>query len=369
MMRWSVRMTKGYFFTGFPGFICNQLIREVYKTNPSDKIFVLVIPSMVEKAEKEKELIIQEFQIHPDKFNIIVGDITKPYIFTDDNRIQFTQEITHVFHLAAIYDLAVPKDIAYRINVNGTTHINNWVKTLPLLERYVYFSTAYVAGLREGLLLETELIRPMNFKNYYEETKYEAEITVEELKKQIPITIIRPGIVKGNTYTGETIKFDGPYFILHFFDRLKFLPYIPYLGSNKAIINLVPIDYILKATTYLSFHPNGIGKTYHLTDPKPYFVTEIYELLMEELIQKKPKGKVPLKLAKFFLQFKQTQRLLKVEREALDYFEWEGRFDCSVAQNDLLGSGIACPDFKEGLKAMVSFYKENKNKQEYQIKI
>lgn len=364
-------MTNGYFFTGFPGFICNQLIREVWNNNPSGKIIVLVLPAMVEKAQREMELLLEEFQLASDCFRIIVGDITNPSIFSSTplEKEQLSKEITHVFHLAAIYDLAVPKDMAYRVNVLGTKHINEWVKTLPLLQRYVYFSTAYVAGMREGMLFENELVRPEKFKNFYEETKYEAEILVEEMKKQIPVTIIRPGIVKGNTSTGETIKFDGPYFILHFFDRLKFLPYIPYLGNSESVINLVPIDYILKATTYLSFHENGKGKTYHLTDPNPYSVTEIYELLMSELLNKKPKGRLPLRLAKIFLQYKPIQRLLKVEKEALDYFEWKGSFDCSIAQADLLGSGIVCPDFKEGLQPMVSFYKENKHKQEYQVHI
>jgi nucleoside-diphosphate-sugar epimerase len=364
-------MAKAYFFTGFPGFICNQLIREVWKTKPSEKIIVLTVPSMVDKAYKEIELLLAELQLPTESIQIVVGDITDPAIFhlDDQEKEQLSLEVGHVFHLAAIYDLAVPKDIAYSVNVKGTENINNWVVTLPHLERYTYFSTAYVAGKREGILKETELIRPNNFKNFYEETKYEAEILVDDLKSKIPITIIRPGIVRGNTETGETIKFDGPYFILHFFDRLKFLPIIPYLGNSDSEINLVPIDFILKATTYLSFSPKGVGKTYHLTDPNPYCVKNIYEMLMKELLHKVPKGTLPLKLAKYFLQFKSIERLLNVEREALDYFEWKGKFDCSIAQKDLEGTGIKCPDFKEGLSPMVSFYQKNKHKKEFQIKI
>jgi nucleoside-diphosphate-sugar epimerase len=364
-------MAKAYFFTGFPGFICNQLIREVWKTKPTEKLIVLTVPAMVEKAHKEKELLLKEFQLPIEAIQIVVGDITEPSIFhlNEKEKEQLSHEVGHVFHLAAIYDLAVPREIAYAVNVKGTENINKWVLGLPHLERYIYFSTAYVAGKREGVLKETELIRPTQFKNFYEETKYEAEVLVEDLKKQIPITIIRPGIVRGNTETGETIKFDGPYFILHFFERLKFLPIIPYLGNSTAEINLVPIDYILKATTYLSFSQKGIGKTYHLTDPHPYTVKNIYEMLMKESLHKNPKGILPLKAAKFFLQFKTIERLLNVEREALDYFEWKGKFDCYNAQKDLEGSGIICPDFKEGLSPMVSFYKKNKHKKEFQIKI
>jgi nucleoside-diphosphate-sugar epimerase len=364
-------MKKAYFFTGFPGFICNKLIREVWLSNPSEKIILLTMPHMLEKAEVEVELLQKDLNLNFDQIQLIVGDITESTIFhTDENvKVQLENEVTHVFHLAAVYDLAVPKEIAFRVNVDGTRNITNWVKTLPHLERYTYFSTAYVAGKREGILKETELVRPRQFKNFYEETKFEAELIVNQAKSEIPTTIIRPGIVKGHTQTGETIKFDGPYFILHFFNRVRFLPIIPYLGNSDAEINLVPIDYILKATSYLSSHPIGVGKTYHLTDPNPYKVKEIYEMLLEEYLNMKPKGTVPLNLAKFFLGPKRFQRLLKVEKEALDYFEWRGRFDSSIAQADLKDSGIYCPDFKEGLPSMVNFFRKNQHRQEFQIKI
>ena len=75
-------------------------------------------------------------------------------------------------------------------------------------------------GKREGKLLETELIRPYSFKNHYEETKFEAELLVEELKKDVAVTIIRPGIVRGHSKTGETIKFDGPYFFMNMIDQI-----------------------------------------------------------------------------------------------------------------------------------------------------
>lgn len=84
---------------------------------------------------------------------------------------------------------------------------------------------------------------------------------VESLKSEIPVTIIRPGIVKGHNSTGETIKFDGPYFILNFIDRLRFLPILLNFGQSEAVINLVPIDYIIAATTHLSFLEEGKGKT------------------------------------------------------------------------------------------------------------
>lgn len=364
-------MALGYFFTGFPGFISNQLIREVLrKNNHEGKIYVLVLPSMKEKAEAERQNILNDFSLRQDQFEIIEGDITKPGLaIAALKSAELSEAVTHVFHLAAIYDLAVPKDIAFLVNVEGTRNVNEWVKTLKYIKRYTYFSTAFVAGKREGMLYENELVKPDEFKNFYEETKYEAEVLVDSLKKDVPVTIIRPGIVKGHSRTGETIKFDGPYFIMNFIDRLSFMPFLPQLGKGDTVVNLVPVDYIIEATTYLSFADQGAGKTYHLTDPKPYKVSELYEMMMQELLQKKPKGSVPLGLAKAGLNLKSLRRYLGVEKEALDYFTWRGYFDSSQAQEDLQGSGITCPDFKDGISAMASFYRQNKHEPSYQINI
>lgn len=248
-------MENGYFFTGFPGFISNQLIREVLRSNNGEgKVYVLVLPSMVEEANAEKRAIMNDFSLEEERFEVIEGDITAVGLAIQSEKDDYlTESVTHVFHLAAIYDLAVPRELAFRVNVDGTRNVNEWVKSLKNIQRYTYFSTAYVGGKREGMLYESELIKPPAFKNFYEETKYEAEVLVHALKAEVPVTIIRPGIVKGHSKTGETIKFDGPYFIMNFIDRLSFLPFLPRLGKGDSVVNIVPVDYIIEATTYLTF--------------------------------------------------------------------------------------------------------------------
>lgn len=356
-------MSKTYFFTGYPGFIASSFIKHMLQNgNYAKHIYLLVQPQLLDKARLELE----KLQMEKELFTLVPGDITKPNLDVDIP----LQEVTHVFHLAAVYDLAVPEDIARTVNVEGTRNVNDWVQTLPKLERYVYFSTAYVAGKREGRILETELEMNQSFKNHYEHTKFEAEVLVKKLIDQgVPATIIRPGIVVGNSLSGETIKFDGPYFILNFFERLKFLPFIPYLGKGLATGNFVPIDYILKATVYLAHADQGVGKTYHLTDPNPYRVKDVYRMLMEEFLGRKPIGMIPLSMARLFLSIPAFRKWTRVEKEALDYFSCMAEFDSTQAQKDLKNSGITCPDFKDVLLPMVQFYKEHKNDPNKHIKI
>src|SRR5699024_642320 len=101
-------------------------------------------------------------------------------------------------------------------------------------QRCIYFSTAYVAGMREGIVYETALIHDSPFRNYYKQTKYLPEIEVEALKMKIPTTIIRPSVVKGHSQTGYTTKFDGLYFFLNFFDKLQFSPVISMIDNSQV---------------------------------------------------------------------------------------------------------------------------------------
>ncbi|KIQ94289.1 Mercuric reductase [Anoxybacillus thermarum] len=209
-------MGNVYFFTGFPGFISSMLLEELIAKWTPEKIYTLVLPSMKEKAMEEKERICSSTHFPQAKWEIVEGDITKSNLSLLEKQLHMlAQSVTHVFHLAAIYDLAVPEDIARIVNVEGTKQVNEWVSLLPHLQRYVYFSTAYVSGTRQGVIFEHELDKGQSFKNHYEETKFLAEVAVREVAHNVPTTIIRPGIVVGHSKTGETMKFDGLYFMLN----------------------------------------------------------------------------------------------------------------------------------------------------------
>ena len=357
-----------HFITGFPGFISRQIIVELIQQKKVGTIYAVVLPTqLVIAREVVKELVKDSPNVN---IVIVEGDITLPNMgMADETLQQVRDEVTVVWHLAALYDLAVPRDIAWRVNVHGTQMVNEFVQTLPRITRYMYFSTAYVAGTREGILREDELIRPTAFKNYYEETKFEAELLVEKMKTIVPTTIIRPGIVRGHSRTGETIKFDGPYFFINMIDNLSKLPVIPYVGKSTAYINVVPIDFIIKAVVYCSESTRAAGKTLHLTDPHPHPVEEVYRNMVWEVTGKLPKGRFPLVLARKGLDLKFVRQRLGVEKETLDYLTWAAQFDTAVANEVLKDSEIECADFIDSLPSMVAFYQLHKKDEHYHVQI
>lgn len=364
-------MKQTYFITGFPGFLAEQLLTQLFNDYPTeiDHVYMLTLPTTKVQAQNQLKHFVKDNDLNSDDFSLIEGDITQPNIGLQSSNNKFSDTITHVFHLAAVYDLAVPEELAYQVNVVGTENVNIWVQNLPHLKRYIYFSTAYISGKREGTIYETDLVHHEPFKNHYEETKYIAEVSVEALKTKVPLTIIRPGVVKGNSITGKTIKFDGLYFLLNVFDKLKFLPIIPMIGNEEVEGNFVPSDYVIKATSFLAINDIGINKTYHLTDPNPYLMSEIYTLLLAEYLNRKPTFYIPSSLTKQALACSSMRKWLTVEQEAIDYFIYDTQYDTTLAQQDLLLGNITCPDLKDTLPSMIEFYRKYKDDSKKQINI
>lgn len=336
--------------TGYPGFLASKLLKEMQHRNEETIFALLVHPNQLDKAKRLAE--------HHQNVELLAGDITKEGLgLTLEQSEWLREQVTHVFHLAAVYDLAVPKPIAEDVNVAGTANVNRFVQSLPNLERYVYFSTAYVSGTRTGLIKEDELEHGQAFKNHYESTKYTAEKLVAEL--DVPYTIIRPGVVVGHSVTGETIKFDGPYFIMRFLDRLQFMP-IPYLGKSEALFNVVPADYIINATLCLAQSEDAVNRAFHLTDPSPYESRELYRMICEELLGKTPSWTISPALVEMALSIPVLRRFFKVEKEALEYFRCTSQYDASGAKEVLAKGGVYCPDFKEYVPNMVKYYKAHR---------
>lgn len=349
--------------TGFPGFIASQLVRQLFHDNINTHIYAVVLPTELGKAQKEVANICAYYSNC--QIELLEGDITLPDLGLEANAIEkIIERVEVVWHLAAIYDLAVPREAAWKVNVHGTANVNEFVKKLPSLERYMYFSTAYIAGRRDGVLLETELVRPDAFKNYYEETKFEAELRVDDLKTEVPLTILRLGIVCGHSQTGEITKFDGPYFFMNLIDNLRNWPCIPFVGSKTATINVVPIDYVVKVATYLWRKQEAKGKTVHVTDPHPHTVEAMFYTMVKEMTGKKSLGRLPLNVTKKCLENLTLRKRLGIEYETVDYLNWHAEFDCREAQALLDGSHIVCPDYIDVLPKLVQFYQHNKHHKE-----
>ena len=107
-----------------------------------------------------------------------------------------------VIHGAASVSFSLPIDEARAINVEGTRRVLDLARQAGAHLDYV--GTAYVAGERTGLVLETELECGQGFRNTYERSKCEAEALVRSRVGEQSLTIYRPSII-AVSYTHLTL--------------------------------------------------------------------------------------------------------------------------------------------------------------------
>ncbi len=346
------------FLTGFPGFIAEKLVERL--TERDTRFFLLVQPQFVEKAKHDIGKIIRKTNLPLENFEIVEGDITLENLGISEKDLEIVRaETTDVHHLAAVYDLAVEQDLAYRVNVEGTRNLNEFVRRLPNLRRYNYVSTCYVAGRRKGEILETELEHDAGFRNFYEETKYLAEMEVEKLKSEIPTTIFRPSVVVGDSRTGETTKYDGVYYLMLYLRKAPNLLRFVNVGNKNVKLNLVPVDFVVEGIAALAGDESATGKTIALADPNPLTTEELFDAITEAMINKKSVIKPSPKLIEWSLHLKISPPLTGLPLSAVPYFFVPQTYKTSVSEKLLKPYNIVCPNFRTYVKNLLKYVEEN----------
>jgi thioester reductase-like protein len=351
-------MTTGetIFLTGFPGFIAGRLIERL--AADGGKFLLLVQPAFVERARAEIARLASESGA--DRFRIVEGDITKDRLGMSARDFDEARaEATSIFHLAAIYDLGVERDLATRVNLEGTRNVNGFARAVKNLRRYHYVSTCYVAGRRAGLIREDELRHDAGFRNHYEETKYLAEIAVDDLKRELPVTVHRPAVVCGDSVTGETAKYDGVYYLIKYLLMQPKLLSLANIGNRDVHLNVVPVDFVVEAIAALARDERAAGATVQLADPAPLTTYELFETIAHALARRGSLMMVPPLLVRKSLAFKVSEKLTGLPRVGAPYFFVKQNYDTSRAQELLAPHGVACPPFTTYVNALIDFVEKH----------
>src|SRR5439155_27133849 len=136
------------------------------------------------------------------------------------------------------------------------------------------------------------------FDNHYAYTKFLAEVEVRDAAEELPVVIYRPGVVVGDSTTGQMDKIDGPYYLLVPFLKLQALtqsimPSFPIIfpvapGGDRIKCHIVPVDYVVNCLDHISRKKGIEGKTFSLTDPKPPSMRQFIDIFCERAGWLKP---------------------------------------------------------------------------------
>ncbi len=258
---------------------------------------------------------------------------------------ELLESTSEIWHLAAVYDLSVARDAALRVNVEGTQNVLELARHCSGLERLQYVSTCYVSGRYAGIFREEDLEKGQAFNNPYEETKYLAELSVRAaMGEGLPVTVYRPSIVVGDSRTGETQKYDGPYVIIRWVLRQPGTALVPVVGDPDATrVNLVPRDFVIDAISHLS----GL----------PHEMLDVIESATEKRLRRM---RLPRRAAKWAIdKVPGVHRLTGIPAAAVDYFEHPTHYTTFQARIDLEGSGLRVPAFDSYADRLVRFVRDH----------
>ena len=348
-------------FTGFPGFLGTALLPRVLARDAMAEAVCLVQPRYASLARDRAGALQRDEPMLRDRIRIVEGDIVHSNLgLTGEPRL--ADAITEIYHLAAVYDLSVARDVAMRVNVDGTRHVLDVARRAPALKRLHYVSTCFVSGRHDGRFTEELLEQGQHFNNHYEETKYLAEVEVQRaMREGLPATIYRPAIVVGDSRTGETQKYDGPYFALQWLLRQPRVAVMPVVGApTRHEFNVVPRDFVVDAIAALSGMSRTLGRVYQLADPDPLTVDGLLRELARATARLMLRVPLPMAVAKAAIDHVPfVERLLRIPSSAVSYFVHPTRYDTANASADLALAGIRCPRLPDYIDRLVAFMREH----------
>jgi long-chain acyl-CoA synthetase len=271
------------FLTGATGTLGQEIIKELV-TETQDRLYVLIRPKKRQSPKDRLDKILKTTGSEYDsqgRIQVLEGDITSTSFGLEAKDLKMLRgEVDHFFHIAAYTTLNGSRDRCYRINLDGTKHALALARDFHdngKLDRFYYFSTAFVAGSRHTFrATEDDIPENPAHANYYEASKCEAETLVRDaILRSLPATIFRPSIVVGNSVNGEVSEFNViyPFMKLYAHGILKRLP-----TRLENSFNIVPIDFVTKASLEIASQKDSIGKTYHLVTLSPPTIGTLLKL-------------------------------------------------------------------------------------------
>jgi NAD(P)-dependent dehydrogenase (short-subunit alcohol dehydrogenase family) len=355
-----------YFVTGATGFIGRHLVESLLRREGT--IHVLVR----EGSQPKVDALIERLEAPEGRIVPVAGDLSKPGLGIDS----FDEDIDHLFHLAAVYDIEADEETAERANVQGTRHVVEFANARTV-GRFHHISSIAVAGSYKGVFQEDMFEEDQKLPHHYHRTKFESEKLVRREAKAKTL-VFRPGIVLGHSQTGEIDKIDGTYYFFSLLKRLRgALPaWFPLAGPEGGQVPMVPVDYVAAAMDHISHLPDDElpGDTFHLVAPEPMTVGETLNTFAKAAhapglamrVDQQITDAVPAGVRSGLMAVPTIKRIraqiyrdLGVPPEAMEVRDFQCTFDSRDAKRALDGTGLSVPPLRDYAPTLWDYWERN----------
>jgi NAD(P)-dependent dehydrogenase (short-subunit alcohol dehydrogenase family) len=361
-----------YFVTGASGFIGKRLVKKLLERKGSTVYFLI-------RAESKKKLpkMMAFWGTDADKRCIpVVGDLAKPGLgVSTADKTKLKTKVKHFFHLAAVYDMTASAEENEITNVLGTHHAVDLANEIKA-GAFQHMSSIAVAGNYEGVFREDMFDEAKDYLDHpYMKTKHDSEAYVRQNCK-MPWRVYRPGVVLGDSQTGEIDKIDGPYYFFKLIQRMRQIlpPWMPALGIEGGRMNMVPVDFVVNATDHIAHAKGHDKKAFHLTDPSPLRIGDSLNIFaraahapqMALRVNAALFGFIPQSVMKGMMSLPPVRRIknavmkdLGIPEDTLSFINYPVRFDCRDTLKALEGTKIEVPPLEDYAYKLWDYWERN----------
>lgn len=339
--------------TGFPSFLARKTC-EVLLTAEAQTRVHAVVPAAFEAEAREA---LDVFPLEQRRrVNLIEGAAHAMDLGLSGAEFRaLSQEVTRIHHTAHLLDPGAERKLAEEVNLGGAREMIEFGKECPALKSLVVHSTAQVSGDRAGVVLEEELDAGQVFRNVAIETMARAERLLRRAMPSLPIVVLRPTHIVGDSVTGEIDRFEGPYFLILLIVTSPPDLSLPLPGRAEAPLHLVPIDYVAAVAHALGRDPRAVGRTFQIGDPEPLSTRRVFDLVAAAGGRRTPRGFIPANLTKALLRTPGIDRIAKSPRGFLDALTTPVTYSYANTTELLSDTGLRCPPLESYIERLVEY--------------
>ena len=339
--------------TGFPSFGARKMCEELLRTGPRTLIHAIV---RKEDEAEARELLDGLPLDERGRVNLLEGNASSMDLGLSGAELAaIVPEIDRIHHMAQVSALGAERKLAERANVGGAREILEVARICPSLKCLVFHSTAHVSGDRKGVVLEGELEKGQGFHNDVEETFARGEKMMRAAMSQLPVCVVRPTVVVGDSQSGEVDRTSGPHFLITLIVTSPPEIPLPLPGRPESLLHVVPVDYYVRAACALGRDARAPGRTFHVGDPAPLTAKRVFELVASAGGRPTPRNFIPANLTKALLRAPGLDRLAKSPRAFLDVLATPVTYSFANTSELLSDTDVRCPPFESYVERLVEY--------------
>ncbi|MEO6598583.1 MAG: SDR family oxidoreductase [Polyangiaceae bacterium] len=336
--------------TGFPGFYARRLALHLLEAEPE---VALVLLRRASDAERSAQCLAALTPPARARVKELEGDPTSlDFGLAGRDYLSLADSVQRVFHFGNVLEAKRRAEAAEQ-NIACARELLEFAKAAPTLRGLVLLSSVTVCGARTGLIREAELSEGQTFRRRLDESLATVESMLAR-RASLPLIVLRPTQIVGDSRTGEIDSPGFPYPWLAFIDRGPDELIVPVPHRPDAPVQIVPIDFVVRAAHFLGARSEAYNKCYHLVDSQPLPLKEFLQLAAQACGKRLADNFNPSAFTRGLAAKPGLRLLTQGARGLLDLFQGSPQFDSQNADSALGQGGITCPPVASYLDTLLA---------------